>query len=265
MEGGGSVPLSRTSDSGEPDRGVSLGHLPSGRWEFDDEVTRVFDDMLERSIPQYDTMRGLVFEVGKRFVGPGSVIVDLGCSRGEALAPYVHTLGMTASYVGIELSPPMLQASRDRFAAEIEAGRMSLLDIDLRTEYPQVDATLTLSVLTLQFLPIEYRPRILRDIYEHTTPGGALILVEKVLGGSATTDRLMTDLYHDLKRSKGYGQEEIERKRLSLEGVLVPVTASWNEDLVRRAGFDEVECFWRCLNFAGWVAVKRGASIKPPS
>jgi hypothetical protein len=25
---------------------------------------------------------------------------------------------------------------------------------------------------------------------------------------------------------------------------------------LRQAGFRDVECFWRCLNFAAWVAVK---------
>jgi len=53
-----------------------------------------------------------------------------------------------------------------------------------------------------------------------------------------------------------YTTEQIERKRLALEGVLVPVTARWNEDLLRDAGFRQVECFWRWLNFAGWVGVR---------
>jgi tRNA (cmo5U34)-methyltransferase len=43
---------------------------------------------------------------------------------------------------------------------------------------------------------------------------------------------------------------------LSLEGVLVPVTAAWNEYLLRSAGFSHVDCFWRWMNFAAWVAVK---------
>mgnify|MGYP002682876247 CR=1 FL=1 len=51
-------------------------------------------------------------------------------------------------------------------------------------------------------------------------------------------------------------RNEIERKRLSLEGVQVPVTARWNEDMLRSAGFDKIECFWRWMNFAGWVAIK---------
>ena len=89
-----------------------------------------------------------------------------------------------------------------------------------------------------------------------TLPGGALILVEKVLGKSADLDRAMVDVYYAYKRRMGYTQEEIDRKRLSLEGVLVPVTAEWNEDLLRTAGFRRVDCVWRWSNFAAWLALK---------
>ena len=43
---------------------------------------------------------------------------------------------------------------------------------------------------------------------------------------------------------------------VALEGVLVPVTASWNAELLRSAGFTDVDVFWRWLNFAGFVAIK---------
>jgi tRNA (cmo5U34)-methyltransferase len=204
-------------------------------------------------------MRGLVHQVGRSFVRAGTQVVDLGCSHGAALAPFVAEFGASASYVGIEVSPPMLEAARTRFHGELAAGTVELLDLDLRGPYPAVEASLTLSVLTLQFTPIEHRPRIVRDVYRHTVEGGAFVLVEKILGGSARVDGLFNELHHGLKRASGYSQEEIDRKRLSLEGVLVPVAAGWNEDLLRGAGFREVECFWRCLNFAAWVAVKDGA------
>src|SRR5262249_48396189 len=69
-------------------------------------------------------------------------------------------------------------------------------------------------------------------------------------------DGLMVDLYYRLKRENGYTREEIDRKRFALEGVLVPVTARWNEELLRGAGFRQVDYFWRWMNFAGWIAVK---------
>src|SRR6185436_16243221 len=128
--------------------------------------------------------------------------------------------------------------------------------MDLREEYPPVRASLTLSVFTLQFVPIEHRQRVVQDVYDHTLPGGAFVLVEKVLGRSAHVDRLLVDRYYALKAANGYSQEAILRKRLALEGVLVPVTAKWNEDLLHLAGFSQVDCFWRWMNFAAWLAIK---------
>lgn len=67
---------------------------------------------------------------------------------------------------------------------------------------------------------------------------------------------LLGELHHDEKRAAGYSEDEITRKALQLEGALVPVTAAWNVDLLRSAGFRDVDCFWRSLNFAAWVAVR---------
>lgn len=241
---------------------VSLGHKPAGpRWEFDAGVTRVFDDMLERSIPSYHAMRAAVFALGKRYVRPNSHVVDLGCSNGGALEPFVRLFGDECQYVGVEVSDTMLEAARARFAAlrSTCAGprdTISLRKLDLRRDYPAVMASLTLCVLTLQFVPIEYRQRVLQRAYDSTLPGGAVVLVEKVLGETAALNDLLVDAYYDLKRENGYRQEEIDAKRVSLEGVLVPVTAAMNEQLLRATGFRQVECIWRHLNFAAWVAVK---------
>jgi len=233
----------------------SLGHLPAGPWAFDEAVTHVFDDMLERSIPDYATMRGLVTDVASAYVTPKTDIVDLGCSRGEALARIMDRFGAHNRYTGVEVSSPMLDAVRDRFASWPDS-IVTIRDLDLRDDYPAVRASVTLGVLTLMFIPINYRQRIIRRVFDNTIPGGAFILVEKVLGGYAGTDSLMVDRYHRMKADHGYSEDEIQRKRLALEGVQVPVTAAWNEDMLRSAGFAEVECFWRWMNFAAWVGVK---------
>lgn len=235
---------------------IDAGYAPSS-WEFDEQVTQVFDDMLRRSIPQYDVMRKTCFDVACRYVQPDTSIVDLGCSRGEALAPLVDHFGERNRYVGVEVSPPMLTASKARFKEYIDRGIVKINDLDLRKDYPQVSASVTMSVFMLQFTPIEYRAHILRRIYEHTEEQGVFILVEKVLGSSAAMDELFVDQYYALKSRNGYNDDEIRRKQLSLEGKLVPVTAAWNEELLRSSGFDEIECFWRWMNFAGWIAVKR--------
>jgi len=226
---------------------------PQGRWQFDGDVTAVFDDMLARSIPQYEVMRQAVYDLGAAFVQPDSWIIDLGCSRGEALAPFVDQFSAQNQFLGIEVSEAMYLAARARFAGD---DRVVIRQDDLRQRVPAEPASLTLSVLTLQFTPIEYRQTILQQIYNRLLSGGAFILVEKVLGANALLNQQMVNRYYALKGANGYSPEQIERKRLSLEGVLVPVTAKWNEDLLQGVGFKQIDCFWRWMNFAGWIAVK---------
>lgn len=231
---------------------ADTGYAPD-KWAFDGEVTRVFDDMLARSIPDYAAMRELVTDLAVRFAQPTTAVVDLGTSRGEALAAVYDRLGARVRYIGCEVSEPMLAAARERFRdhhlVRIEA-------TDLRTEYPNATASVVLSVLTLMFVPIEHRQRVLRRAYESLTEGGALILVEKVLGSSSRIDEAFVDRYWTMKREHGYSADDVRRKALALEGVLVPLTARWNEDALAAAGFREVDCFWRVGNFAGWIAVR---------
>jgi tRNA (cmo5U34)-methyltransferase len=150
----------------------------------------------------------------------------------------------------------MLKAAKERFECAERAGYVSIQEWDLRKSFPMMTTSVVLSILTLQFVPINYRQGIVQAAYDHMAPGGAFILVEKVLGNSTALDNLQVDLYHKMKGERGYSGEEIERKKTALEGVLVPIKASWNEELLRNAGFRQVDCFWRWMNFAGWVAVK---------
>ena len=166
------------------------------KWQFNADVTKVFDNMLQRSIPGHDDMRQLVYDLGEPFVRDGSDVIDLGCSRGAALAPFVRTFGPPVRCFGLDESQPMLDAARERFAAEIAAGTVDIREHDLRYGLPD-DAlpSLTLAVLTLQFVPIEHRQRVVADVYRKTQPGGAMIVVEKILGPNAAADRLMVQHY----------------------------------------------------------------------
>lgn len=247
---------------------TSLGHKPTDKWSFDGSVASCFDDMLERSIPQYGVMRDLVAALAAKHIRgahavcpPGKVpaqVVDLGAARGEAIAELLRAFGAQVRWHLVECAPAMLEELRRRFKGWIESGVISVDARDLRTVYPLLPApaAVTLCVLTLQFVPIEYRQRVVRQAYKSTAPGGAFILVEKVLGSTAELDEVLVERYRARKEAAGYSREEIARKALSLEGVLVPVTAKWNEELLRAAGFESVECVWRWCNFAAWLAVR---------
>jgi len=225
--------------------------IAGAKWEFNAEVTEVFDDMLARSIPDYEGMRRITTELAKRFAQEGTSIVDLGCSRGAALKPIMKELeNLDVRYMGLEISDPMVEAAKK------EIPTADVRKFDLRENYPKVISSVTLSILTLQFIPIEYRQRIIQDVYDSLTPNGVFIFVEKILGADSYADNVFVNTYLNRKGANGYTQEQINSKRRSLEGVLVPVTDKWNKELLTDAGFKHVDCYWRHLNFAGWFGVK---------
>lgn len=226
---------------------------PEGKkWEFDEEVTRVFGDMLERSIPNYETMRELCFMVGRNFVNDGGTVSDIGCSNGLASEKFIENFPFTQFFLS-DVSEPMLEACRQRYDGH---GNVHVVYHDLRKGVPVSGNDLIISSLTIQFTPMEYRQNIFQSVYYNLNRGGAFILVEKVLGNSADIDDILVDEYYNIKRENGYTEELIQNKRKSLEGVLVPMTASFNEHLLRQSGFSKIDCFWRCLNFCAWIAIK---------
>lgn len=239
----------------------SIGHLPGDKWAFDESVAKVFDDMLQRSIPAYASMRELTTDLAVAAARPHTRVVDVGCARGEAIAGMLGRVPADVRFLATDVSEPMLDACRRRFWGSSGLAPVDVVRHDLRAGFPTParTASVVLAVLTLQFTPIEHRLRIVRDAWRALVPGGSLFLVEKIIGASAEIDAAFVARYYAHKLAMGYSQDEIDRKRLSLEGVLVPVTADWNEDMLRRAGFVAIDCYWRWLNFAGWVATKAEA------
>jgi len=238
--------------------------LPEGKWEFDKEVTAVFENMLERSIPDYQKMREASCSVAvpdmHRNERPHiDAVLDMGCSTGlalERLDSFTQCRGVKIrTLVGTDISEPMLDMARENHSYD---PRFHFMKSDLRDHFPFGKETfdVVMCVLTLQFTPIEHRLRIMDEIFRVIKPGGRFVLVEKILGNSVNLDTDMVDIYYAHKRHMGYTEEQIERKRLSLEGVLVPITAKWNEEMLDKAGFSTYDCFWRWMNFAGWVAIK---------
>lgn len=225
-----------------------------GDWRFDAEVTDVFDDMLARSIPQYETMRETVLDFASVLAPDRADLrfLDLGTSRGEVLMRFVERFGSAATYLGVEISEPMADVADARFETnpnvEIDRG-------DLRVGLPTGEYDVVTAVLTACFVPIEHRQRMLSDVYRALPSDGVFVIVEKVLGDDARIDEAITTVYRQLKAKNGYSWESIERKAHALEGVLVPVTAQMNVELLRSAGFSSVDSVWRWGPFVCWVCL----------
>ena len=96
----------------------------------------------------------------------------------------------------------------------------------------------------------------MKQIFDGLNDNGALILVEKVTSEDTIFNRLFINHYYDFKRRNGYSEMEIANKREALENVLIPYRMEENFDLLKNAGFKQVEVFFRWYNFCAIIAVK---------
>lgn len=231
--------------------------VPKDKWEFNESVADCFENMLERSIPQYDVMRESVVQMSDIFLQKSKypLLVDIGCSDGLMIQRFYDKYGDGIKIIGVDVSEPMLNKAKKRFS---NADNITIKSCDLRNDFPihTKQADVITSILSIQFIPIEYRQDIIQEIYNKLKDGGSFIFVEKVLGETSEINRLMVSNYYEMKSKNGYSRDSIERKRLSLEGVLVPCTSNWNIELLKQAGFRKIDTFWRWMNFAGYIAIK---------
>ena len=230
-------------------------------FQFNEEVARVFDDMLARSIPLYHEQQSLLEELARRFFQPATQVVDLGCSTGTTLIRLHHALPDGTALRGYDNAEPMLARARQNAREANCADVIEFLPGDLNGDLQELDlagSSVVCICWTLQFVRPLNRDRLVRKIYDSLSDGGVLIVTDKVLTNDSDMNRFFIDFYYDFKRRNGYSEQEILRKRESLENVLIPYRVDENAELFRRNGFATVETFFQWYNFAGFLCVKRG-------
>lgn len=232
---------------------------PRTDFSFGQKTAEVFDDMLDRSIPQYRELQRMIGEIAAEYAQPGTRIYDLGCSTGITLETLRrHVADRTVSLHGLDYSDAMLQRCTDRVAgwAPEDAATVQLTRHDLNGGAPVQNASVVVLNLTLQFVRPMLRDQIVRDIHEGLLAQGCLILVEKVVGEHSLLNRQFIRWYYDMKKRNGYSDLEIAKKREALENVLIPYRMQENMDLLRAQGFQTLDVFFRWYNFCGILAVK---------
>ena len=228
-----------------------------GPFRFDERVAEVFDDMVERSVPSYRLQQRLIGDLAQRFWRSGTAIYDLGCATGTTLEVLRSCLGPQAPLVGIDDSAAMIAKARAKLGSE----RVELRCADLSGPdfvMSRCSASFITLCWTLQFLPPERRPDLLRTARQSLVPGGALVLAEKIRHPDDRLEALWVELYESMKRRHGYSDEEIIRKRDALENVLKPDTLDNHHRLLHEAGFTTVDTFFRQTNFAAILALVPG-------
>jgi tRNA (cmo5U34)-methyltransferase len=226
-------------------------------FKFGAQVARVFDDMVNRSVPYYGEIQRMIAELAADRVVEGSYVYDLGCSTGTTMIGMNAMVAPTIKFIGIDDSQEMLAKCDAKLQAAGFSRPYELIHADLNQGVDTPNASVVVLCLTLQFIRPIYRERLLRSIATGINPGGSLILVEKILAEEPQMNRDFIKYYYDYKRRNQYSELEISQKREALENVLIPYKLSENTALLRDIGFDHCEVFFKWYNFSGLVAVKK--------
>ncbi len=228
----------------------------SSDFKFGAQVAQVFDDMVSRSVPYYLEMQRMIAELAGSHAVEGSSVYDLGCSTGSTLISMDPMVAKSVKFVGIDDSQEMLNKC-DAKLKELQFDReYELQCADLGKDFTINNASVVVLCLTLQFVRPLYREQLLKRIVAGMNPGGALILVEKILGEESRFNRDFIEYYYNYKRRNNYSELEISQKREALENVLIPYKLSENLLLLKEVGFSHTEIFFKWYNFTGIIAIK---------
>lgn len=225
-------------------------------FKFSSKVARVFDDMVNRSVPFYEEIQRMIGELAADHCLEHGSVYDLGCSTGTTLLQLDETLPEHLSFIGIDDSPHMLDKCRQKLLELNVKRNFELFVANLNDNVKIVDASVVVLCLTLQFVRPLNRARLLKQVFDGLNAGGALILVEKILAEDSNFNRDFIKYYYDMKRRHHYSELEIAQKREALENVLIPYKSSENITLLRDAGFQHCEVFFKWYNFTGIIAKK---------
>ena len=221
---------------------------------FDESVTRVFPDMIRRSVPGYGNIVTMIGLLAERYAVAGSTLYDLGCSLGASTLSMRRCLGARdCTIVAVDNSPAMVKGCRVNVAEAGEGVPVDVRCADIR-EVAIGNASVVVLNFTLQFIAPEHRLALLRNIRQGMRPGGVLILSEKIVFESAEEDAFQRTLHLDFKRANGYSELEISQKRTALENVLIPETLAQHQQRLSEAGFAHSHLWFQCFNFASLVA-----------
>ena len=223
-------------------------------FRFDESVVAVFDNMVKRSVPGYEAMIQMVGLVARTYGKDYTNYYDLGSSTGAiTLALALNNKHNNNKLIAVDNSPQMVKQCQNNLSEKIDSFEIVCADIkDISIE----NASIVVLNLTLQFVDVEKRSKLVKKIYDGLIPGGALIISEKIHFDNKENQEQLTNLHLDFKRANGYSELEIANKRQSLENILVTESKQAHLERLKFCGFRESSCYFQCLNFASFLSVK---------
>ena len=247
-------------------------HYPTNpdRFEFDDEVASVFDDMATRSICMYWEQHRLHSEFAlsyterKPFLDEDFTqkqqlrVLDVGCSTGNFLHEFCNQFQKTRTThcinaMAVDPSEAMCVKTKAKapYALVLQAG-IENLSPEVHGKFHIINMS-----YVYQFLPTEERNRCLRILSSMCHPGGLVFTSHKFsVEGPGHVPDTYADLYNQFRLNNGYTQKEIDAKTHALKASMA-TECDW--DFINRVlDHDLIPTpLTRWLHFGSYVCVRQ--------
>lgn len=227
-------------------------NTPKIDFSFADHAS-VFDAHIKASIPDYSRLIDDSVTLSMNHVQNHTCVIDFGCSRGTFLS-HVRDANQLArpdvQYLGIDREP--------KFAKYWHHSRSKNLHCEVGdvTTYRLQNISFASSLFTVQFLTPRQKLPFLKHVYESLVEGGALVIAEKTFAATPQLQHELDGLHYDFKRKMGFSAQQILDKQRALRGQMTLWTDSELRANLVRAGFRQLQEFWRGLTFVGILALK---------
>jgi tRNA (cmo5U34)-methyltransferase len=239
---------------GKKDNIFEEGNLSGLPFTFNKEVTFVFEDMINRSVPGYKTSLKLITQYTKQFYQPDTKCYDIGCSLGASSLSMLQAR-KDAQIIAIDNSEAMIRECKNRFKKYLHSQSIQFMHEDVMATKMDNASLIVLNYL-IQFLDLEQREQIFDKIFKALLPGGILILSEKIHYKNYFESNRVFKTHHKFKSLNGYSDLEISGKRDSLEGVLITETEKNHFSRGERVGFKNSRKVLSNLNFRTLIFYK---------
>lgn len=204
-------------------------------WTFHG-FAKKFDTHVREQLPWYPLASAAVGLIARHYIPKNGVVYDLGASTGNM----GRVLAPTLLERGAKLTA--LDECLDMVAAYDAPGRALAADM-ARFDYQPFDVAV--AFLSLMFLSVSERRKLLSRLRQKLRTGGAIIVVDKEVSPGGYMATVLSRLTWAMKYGTGVPPAEIATKELQLAGIQRPL--HYNE-----LGPDAIEVF-RYGDFAGWV------------
>lgn len=211
------------------------------------KVAENFDNHIDQSIRGYKDLVSDILNYSDYFVENDTSIVDIGSTTGRVLRLLKdrHNNNFkNLKFEGYEIE--------EKFHKDC-----NYKDIDVFSDvkdWRSKNVSFCTSIFTLQFISYQDRLGILKDVYKNLRAGGVFIYSEKVVLKEPFNE-IMQDMFIEGKRSH-FSSKDILDKNISLRKIMRLLSRQDHIQLLKNAGFEDIEVFWQNSRFVGFICIK---------